>query len=90
MLTAVLEDPTGYGRVVRSRSTARSSAWSRRRSPGDASEQELLIREVNTGTFAFEGAALLAALRQIGSDNAQGEHYLPDVLPVDARGRWTS
>ena len=56
-----------------------------RRSPsGDAphSELELQIREINTGVFAFEGAALLAALDEVKSDNAQGELYLPDVIPV--------
>lgn len=81
MLTAVLEDPTGYGRVVRSDDGSVERVVETK-VPGDASEQELLISEVNTGTFAFDGAALLAALRQIGSDNAQGEHYLPDVLPA--------
>jgi bifunctional UDP-N-acetylglucosamine pyrophosphorylase/glucosamine-1-phosphate N-acetyltransferase len=49
---------------------------------GDASELELRIREVNTGLFVFEGRALTAALAQITADNAQGEHYLPDVLGV--------
>jgi bifunctional UDP-N-acetylglucosamine pyrophosphorylase / glucosamine-1-phosphate N-acetyltransferase len=48
---------------------------------GDASPEELAIREVNTGIYAFHGGALLEALRQLDSDNAQGELYLPDVLP---------
>ena len=52
------------------------------KAPGDATEFELHIREVNTGTFAFEGRALLAALEEVRSDNAQGELYLPDVLPI--------
>ena len=50
--------------------------------PGDATELELHIREVNTGVFAFEGGALLAALEEVGTGNAQGEYYLPDVLPI--------
>ncbi len=49
---------------------------------GDATELELHIREVNTGMFAFEAAALVAALAEVRPDNAQGEHYLPDVLPI--------
>jgi bifunctional UDP-N-acetylglucosamine pyrophosphorylase/glucosamine-1-phosphate N-acetyltransferase len=49
---------------------------------GDASELELHIREVNTGIFAFEGGALLSALEEVGTANAQGERYLPDILPV--------
>ena len=51
------------------------------RGTGDASEQELAIREVNTGIMAFAGGALLEALSQLDDDNAQGELYLPDVLP---------
>ena len=46
---------------------------------------ELAIREVNTGVYAFDGGALLAALDQLDTDNAQGELYLPDVLPTLAR-----
>ena len=64
------------------RRTARSSASSRRRRPGDATEIELRIREISTGIFAFEGAALIAALDEVRSDNAQGELYLPDVLQI--------
>jgi bifunctional UDP-N-acetylglucosamine pyrophosphorylase/glucosamine-1-phosphate N-acetyltransferase len=52
------------------------------KAPGDATEAELEIREVNTGLFAFNGDALHAALDQVGSDNAQGELYLPDVLTI--------
>jgi bifunctional UDP-N-acetylglucosamine pyrophosphorylase/glucosamine-1-phosphate N-acetyltransferase len=52
------------------------------KAPGDASELELRIREVSTGMFAFDGDALAGALAQVGADNAQGEHYLPDVLPI--------
>ena len=52
------------------------------KAPGDASELELHIREVNTGLFVFDGAALLMALDHVSSDNAQGEQYLPDVLPI--------
>jgi bifunctional UDP-N-acetylglucosamine pyrophosphorylase/glucosamine-1-phosphate N-acetyltransferase len=52
------------------------------KSPGDASKLELHIREVNTGIFAFDPAALTAALAEVQADNAQGELYLPDVLPI--------
>ena len=80
MLTAELEDPTGYGRVVRN-AEGQVERVVETKAPGDASEQELAIREVNTGIFAFDGGALLAALSELRSDNAQGELYLPDVLP---------
>jgi bifunctional UDP-N-acetylglucosamine pyrophosphorylase/glucosamine-1-phosphate N-acetyltransferase len=80
MLTAELEDPTGYGRVVRD-AEGQVERVVETKTAGDASEAELAIREVNTGIFAFDGDALKAALEQLESDNAQGELYLPDVLP---------
>ncbi len=79
--TAVLDDPTGYGRVVRAPDGTVERVVETK-APGDATELELHIREVNTGVFAFEGAALLSALSEVTGNNAQGEHYLPDVLPV--------
>jgi bifunctional UDP-N-acetylglucosamine pyrophosphorylase / glucosamine-1-phosphate N-acetyltransferase len=79
--TAVLEDPSGYGRVVRAPDGTVERVVETK-APGDATELELRIREVSTGIFAFEGAALLAALEEVRSDNAQGELYLPDVLAI--------
>jgi bifunctional UDP-N-acetylglucosamine pyrophosphorylase/glucosamine-1-phosphate N-acetyltransferase len=79
--TVVLEDPTGYGRVIRAPDGTVQRVVETK-SPGDATELELHIREINTGVFAFEGAALVAALADVRADNAQGEHYLPDVLPI--------
>jgi bifunctional UDP-N-acetylglucosamine pyrophosphorylase/glucosamine-1-phosphate N-acetyltransferase len=80
MLTAELEDPAGYGRVVRD-AEGQVERVVETKTAGDASEAELAIREVNTGIFAFDGDALKAALEQLSADNAQGELYLPDVLP---------
>ena len=80
MLTAELEDPSGYGRVVRD-AEGQVERVVETKAEGDASEAELAIREVNTGIFAFDGGALLDALEQLESGNAQGELYLPDVLP---------
>ena len=80
MLTAELEDPTGYGRVVRD-AEGQVERVVETKAAGDATEAELAIREVNTGIFAFDGGALLDALEQLESGNAQGELYLPDVLP---------
>jgi bifunctional UDP-N-acetylglucosamine pyrophosphorylase / glucosamine-1-phosphate N-acetyltransferase len=81
MLTAELEDPTGYGRVVRG-AEGHVQRVVETKTEGDASPEELAIREVNTGIYAFRGSALLQALDQLESDNAQGELYLPDVLPI--------
>ena len=52
------------------------------KTPGDATPEEEAIREVNTGIYAFAGGDLLDALGRLTSDNAQGELYLPDVLPL--------
>src|SRR5260370_425589 len=52
------------------------------KAPGDATEFELHIREVNAGLYAFDARELFSALEQVGTENAQGELYLPDVLPI--------
>ncbi len=80
MLTAELEDPAGYGRVVRD-AEGQVERVVETKTEGDASPEELVIREVNTGIFAFDAGALLAALAELDSGNAQNELYLPDVLP---------
>ncbi len=81
LATAVLDDPSGYGRVVRAPDGTVERVVETK-APGDATELELRIREISTGIYAFEGAALIAALDDVRSDNAQGELYLPDVLPI--------
>ena len=81
LATAVLDDPSGYGRVVRAPDGTVERVVETK-APGDATELELRIREISTGIYAFEGAALLAALDEVRSDNAQGELYLPDVVPI--------
>lgn len=81
MATMQLDDPSGYGRVIR---TAEGGVWrvAETKNAGDANEAELAIREVNTGIYAFQGGPLLQALDHLSADNAQGELYLPDVLPL--------
>ncbi|MGH2877593.1 MAG: bifunctional UDP-N-acetylglucosamine diphosphorylase/glucosamine-1-phosphate N-acetyltransferase GlmU [Solirubrobacteraceae bacterium] len=79
--TMVLDDPSGYGRVVRA-PDGTVERVAETKAAGDATETELHIREVNTGMFAFDGGELASALAQVRADNAQGEHYLPDVLPI--------
>jgi bifunctional UDP-N-acetylglucosamine pyrophosphorylase/glucosamine-1-phosphate N-acetyltransferase len=78
--TMELDDPTGYGRVVRDRE-GNVDRIVETKVEGDATPEELAIREVNTGVYAFDGGSLLAALAEIDAANAQGELYLPDVLP---------
>ena len=80
MATMVLDDPAGYGRVVRAADGSVERVVETK-AEGDATEAELAIREVNTGVYAFAGGPLLEQLAALGNDNAQGEYYLPDVLP---------
>jgi len=75
-----LEDPTGYGRVVRDAEGGVERVVETK-AAGDATEAELAIREVNTGILAFDGGVLLQALGQLEAANSQGELFLPDVLP---------
>jgi len=81
ILTASFDDPTGYGRIVRAEDGTVERVVETKK-PEDATPEELEIREINVGVYAFAGAALLPALARVGNDNAQGEYYLPDVLPL--------
>jgi bifunctional UDP-N-acetylglucosamine pyrophosphorylase / glucosamine-1-phosphate N-acetyltransferase len=81
MATMTLDDPSGYGRVIRDPdgSVARVVET---KAPGDATESERAVREVNAGVYAFDGGAVLDALAEVEPHNAQGEYYLPDALVV--------
>jgi bifunctional UDP-N-acetylglucosamine pyrophosphorylase / glucosamine-1-phosphate N-acetyltransferase len=81
IITTTLEDPSGYGRVVRGADGSVERVVETK-AAGDATQEELGIREVNAGIYAFDGAALLDALGRVGTDNAQGELYLPETLRV--------
>jgi len=81
MVTTVLDDPAGYGRVVRGADGTVERVVETKQE-GDASPEELEIGEVNTGIFAFDAGALRAALPRLSSENAQGERYLPQVLDI--------
>jgi bifunctional UDP-N-acetylglucosamine pyrophosphorylase/glucosamine-1-phosphate N-acetyltransferase len=81
MVTARLDDPSGYGRVVRD-GEGEFVRVAETKVAGDATEAELEITEVNTGIYAFDGAALLDTLAAVGTDNAQAERYLPEVLAI--------
>ena len=81
MATVVLADPSGYGRVVRD-ADGNVARVVETKTAGDATDEELAIQEINSSIFAFDGGALLSALETLRPDNAQGELYLPDVLPA--------
>ena len=79
MVSAILDDPSGYGRVVRDSAGAVARVVETK-ADGDATAAELEICEVNAGIFAFAAGALRAALPMLSAENAQGELYLPQVL----------
>jgi bifunctional UDP-N-acetylglucosamine pyrophosphorylase/glucosamine-1-phosphate N-acetyltransferase len=83
VMTAVLEQPGSYGRVIRDPDSGDlARIVEAKGGEGDATPEQLEIREVNTGTYAFAAAPLADALGRIGNDNAQGEYYIGDVLPL--------
>jgi bifunctional UDP-N-acetylglucosamine pyrophosphorylase / glucosamine-1-phosphate N-acetyltransferase len=81
MATTMLDDPSGYGRVVRD-AVGHVERVVETKARGDATPEQLQIREINTGIYCFDYQALTAALPNVGTDNAQGEKYLPDVLTL--------
>ncbi len=85
LLTAVLDDATGYGRVIRQRREEwlQGAADNRVQSiveDKDASEAERLVREINVGTYVVDGEFLFPALDTLDPRNAQGEYYLTDIV----------
>jgi bifunctional UDP-N-acetylglucosamine pyrophosphorylase/glucosamine-1-phosphate N-acetyltransferase len=78
LLSSVLDDPTGYGRVIR-KSDGQVRAIVEQR---DAAPDELDVREICTSIYAFRRDLLRPALRKLTTDNAQGEYYLTDVISV--------
>ncbi len=78
VLTAILPDPAGYGRVIHMEDGSVEKIVEHK----DATEEERKVREVNSGIYCFDAKDLFAALGEVGNDNAQGEYYLPDVLEI--------
>ncbi|MDG9721076.1 bifunctional UDP-N-acetylglucosamine diphosphorylase/glucosamine-1-phosphate N-acetyltransferase GlmU [Streptomyces sp. DH24] len=78
VLTAEVPDATGYGRIVRDDSGAVTAIVEHK----DADETVRAIREINSGVFAFDGQLLADALKEVRTDNSQGEEYLTDVLGI--------
>ena len=80
VLTAILPDPTGYGRVLRDDEGRIVRIVEHK----DARDAEREVREINSGIYAFNKKLLFEALHAVGNDNAQGEYYLPDVFGIFA------
>jgi bifunctional UDP-N-acetylglucosamine pyrophosphorylase/glucosamine-1-phosphate N-acetyltransferase len=81
VLTAMVERPYGYGRIVRTPAGEIARIVEER----DASPTERAIREINSGVYAFDVAPLWDALKSIAAENAQGEYYLPDLIGIYRR-----
>jgi bifunctional UDP-N-acetylglucosamine pyrophosphorylase / glucosamine-1-phosphate N-acetyltransferase len=80
VVTATVEQPYGYGRIVRTKGRIARIVEER-----DASPPERQIKEINSGIYAFDLAPLFEALRGIASQNAQGEFYLTDLIAIYRR-----
>ncbi|MFS0854548.1 bifunctional UDP-N-acetylglucosamine diphosphorylase/glucosamine-1-phosphate N-acetyltransferase GlmU [Microbacterium sp. 179-I 3D4 NHS] len=75
LMTAVVDDPTGYGRVIRDAEGGVDRIVEQK----DASDEEAAVHEINAGMYAFRATTLRTYLPEIGVENAQGEMYLTDV-----------
>lgn len=80
VVTAMVDRPYGYGRIIRSRGQIARIVEER-----DATPAQRRVREINSGIYAFDAAPLFDALRAIASSNAQGEYYLTDLVSIYRR-----
>jgi UDP-N-acetylglucosamine diphosphorylase/glucosamine-1-phosphate N-acetyltransferase len=78
VLTACLDNPTGYGRILRDAAGRITRIVEER----DASEAEKAVHEINSGVYCLQASFLFPALRRVGRQNAQGEQYLTDVVAL--------
>lgn len=78
ILTAITDNPTGYGRIIRNASGLVEKIVEHK----DANEEERSVKEINTGTYCFDNRLLFSYLDKVGNDNVQGEYYLPDVIEL--------
>ena len=78
VLTAVVDDPDGYGRIIRGADGGMTAIVEHK----DATPEQRRVAEINSGIYAFDLGPLFGALKQIGATNAQGEYYLPDLVTI--------
>ncbi|WP_182113248.1 MULTISPECIES: bifunctional UDP-N-acetylglucosamine diphosphorylase/glucosamine-1-phosphate N-acetyltransferase GlmU [unclassified Actinotalea] len=79
VLTTEVDDPTGYGRILREPGTGEVAGIVEHK---DADDEQRAVREINSSVYVFDSAVLRGALGRLGRDNAQGEVYLTDVLAI--------
>jgi len=78
VLTAISDNPTGYGRIIRGTEGTVEGIVEEK----DASSKERLIQEINTGTYCFDATVLFALIDKVNNHNSQGEYYLTDVISL--------
>jgi len=78
VITAIAENPTGYGRIIRDHGDGICKIVEQK----DATEEQKNIREINSGVYCFDNRYLFATLDQLGNNNVQGEYYLTDVVEI--------
>jgi bifunctional UDP-N-acetylglucosamine pyrophosphorylase/glucosamine-1-phosphate N-acetyltransferase len=84
VLTAILDDPGSYGRVIRAQDGSIEKIVEAK-TDGDGTPEELAVREINSGTYVFRAEALAEALPGLENNNSQGEYYLPEALTAIGR-----
>ncbi|NMA01110.1 MAG: bifunctional UDP-N-acetylglucosamine diphosphorylase/glucosamine-1-phosphate N-acetyltransferase GlmU [Clostridia bacterium] len=77
VLTGIVEDATGYGRIIRDREGVKAIVEEK-----DATLEEKQIKEINTGAYCFNKDFLVKALSKLTTDNSQGEYYLTDLIKI--------
>ncbi|MEQ8196703.1 MAG: bifunctional UDP-N-acetylglucosamine diphosphorylase/glucosamine-1-phosphate N-acetyltransferase GlmU [Clostridiaceae bacterium] len=77
LLTSIIEDPSGYGRIIRSGDEVEKIVEHK-----DCTVKELETKEINAGMYCFDIKSLLGALNMLSNENAQGEYYLTDVIGI--------
>ncbi|MEG9487568.1 bifunctional UDP-N-acetylglucosamine diphosphorylase/glucosamine-1-phosphate N-acetyltransferase GlmU [Mannheimia indoligenes] len=77
LLTVELENPTGYGRIIRENGSVVAIVEQK-----DANEEQLKVKEVNTGVMVASGASFKKWLKNLNNNNAQGEYYITDVIAM--------
>jgi bifunctional UDP-N-acetylglucosamine pyrophosphorylase / glucosamine-1-phosphate N-acetyltransferase len=78
ILSAIYENPTGYGRIIRSTDESVKAIVEHK----DCDEEQIKVKEINSGIIIFKGRDLFEALNKISNNNSQGEYYLTSVIEV--------
>lgn len=78
IISAVVDNSEGYGHIIRDK----NGNFVKNVEYKDATEEEKLVKEINSGIYCFKGSSLKKALKLITNDNVQGEYYLPDALEI--------